>query len=73
MSGEPLPDTSTEAVHVRKPPAGYRLMSGSLNELDFVNEGHDPLLLENAVGSENRSQQSISSVALFRLFFLQMT
>ena len=42
MSGEPLPDTSTESVHVCKPPAGSRLMSGSLSELDFVNEGLDP-------------------------------
>ena len=42
MSGEPLTDTSTESVHVCKPPAGYRLMSGSLSELDFVNEGLDP-------------------------------
>ena len=72
MSGGALLNTATEAVHVRKPPAGFRLMSGSLNKLDFVNEGHDPLLLENAVGNKNLSLQSISSVVSLRLLFLQM-
>ena len=48
-------------------------MSGSLNELVFVDEGLNLSLLESVAGGENRSLQRILTVVSPQLFFHQMT
>ena len=48
-------------------------MSGSLNELDFADEGLDLWLLVSVEGCEDRNQRSITTALLLRTFFLKMT